>query len=160
LGIPIGDLVIHNYTALAQVNDLTVRQFLGQANVLLGGGAVGYSASEATLVAGEINYSFNEGQVSQFAQDHLANLGDVNFDGVVDIFDVNLVSAHWGEAGPTADANGDGTVDIFDVNLISAHWTPSGASAVPEPSTISMAIAGLAALGLTALVGRRTAQSA
>jgi hypothetical protein len=50
--------------------------------------------------------------------------GDVNNDGFVDIFDVNLVSAHWGETGPVGDANNDMTVDIFDVNLISANWSP------------------------------------
>ncbi len=63
--------------------------------------------------------------------------GDVNLDGVVDIFDVNTVSMNWGTSGPQGDANGDGVVDIFDVNLISAHWTATGGgngtSAVPEP---------------------------
>ncbi len=49
-------------------------------------------------------------------------LGDANFDGVVDIFDINQVSSHWSEAGPAGDANFDGTVDIFDINLISSHW--------------------------------------
>lgn len=49
--------------------------------------------------------------------------GDVNFDHVVDIFDVNLVSSNWGQAGPTADANRDGIVNIFDINLISSHWS-------------------------------------
>ncbi len=69
--------------------------------------------------------------------------GDVNFDGVVDIFDINVVSAHWGESGPTGDANGDMMVDIFDVNLISAHWGQTngvgGAAAVPEPAGIVLA---------------------
>jgi hypothetical protein len=73
--------------------------------------------------------------------------GDVNSDGVVDIFDINLVSVHWGESGPTADANGDGTINIFDINLISAHWTPSGgAVAVPEPSSFSLAALAIAGL--------------
>ena len=73
--------------------------------------------------------------------------GDVNFDGVVDIFDINLVSAHWGESGPTADANGDGAINIFDINLISANWTPSGgAAAVPEPSTSVLFATGILCL--------------
>jgi FG-GAP-like repeat/Dockerin type I domain len=54
-------------------------------------------------------------------------VGDLNGDGAVNIFDVNVVSAHWGEPGPAGDANGDGIVDIFDVNLISANWTPIAA---------------------------------
>ncbi len=72
--------------------------------------------------------------------------GDVNLDGVVDIFDVNVVSAHWGEAGPAGDANGDGHVDIFDVNLISANWTAASegaASSVPEPPALPLAACGL-----------------
>jgi Dockerin type I domain/PEP-CTERM motif len=90
--------------------------------------------------------------------------GDANFDGTVDIFDVNLVSAHWGEtwdplhtppAGPgpdLADANGDanhdGVVNIFDINLISANWTPSGGNttAVPEPATWLLLSCGAAGL--------------
>ncbi len=64
--------------------------------------------------------------------------GDVNFDGLVNIFDVNLVSAHWGEGGPAGDANGDLMVDIFDINLISANWHPGGGAAVPEPAAIVM----------------------
>jgi len=62
--------------------------------------------------------------------------GDVNFDGLVNIFDINLVSSHWGEKGPDADANGDLIVNIFDINLISANWTPApgGGAAVPEPA--------------------------
>jgi hypothetical protein len=79
--------------------------------------------------------------------------GDVNDDGFVDIFDVNLVSSHWGETGPVGDANGDMTVDIFDVNLISANWSPAGAGAtvgVPEPTTGAML-----ALGLLCIVAAR-----
>jgi PEP-CTERM motif len=70
--------------------------------------------------------------------------GDVNFDGVVNIFDINLVSSNWNTGGPTGDANHDGVVDIFDVNLISANWRPGGAQPVPEPSTVV-----LLALGCT-----------
>lgn len=55
-----------------------------------------------------------------------ALLGDVNFDGKVDIFDINLISAHWGETksggGLPGDANGDGIVNIFDINEVSYQW--------------------------------------
>jgi len=71
----------------------------------------------------------------------------VNFDGLVDVFDINFVSSHWDGTGPEADANGDGAVNIFDINLISANWTPDAPSAtspVPEPNA--------AALGVTALM--------
>jgi len=69
--------------------------------------------------------------------------GDVNYDGVVNIFDINLVSSHWNESGPTADANADGIVNIFDINLISANWTPADGSAVPEPASLILAAIGV-----------------
>ncbi len=67
--------------------------------------------------------------------------GDANGDGVVDVFDVNLVSSHWGETGPLGDVNGDLMVDIFDINMISANWTSTGgAAAVPEPKALVLAV--------------------
>jgi T5SS/PEP-CTERM-associated repeat protein len=75
--------------------------------------------------------------------------GDVNFDGAVNIFDLNLVSQHWGESDSAADANLDGAVDIFDINLISAHWT-GGAVLVPEPAAVvpyAIGLVGIAVLG-------------
>lgn len=51
-------------------------------------------------------------------------MADVNMDGVVNIFDINLASSHWDETGApgmvVGDANKDGIVNIFDINLISA----------------------------------------
>jgi Dockerin type I domain len=89
--------------------------------------------------------------------------GDVNFDGVVSIFDINLVSSNWNMAGPVADANGDHTVNIFDVNLISSHWGDSiyggsGAMTVPEPSGI--VLAALAGVGMIAFRHRRSRRRA
>lgn len=57
-------------------------------------------------------------------------LGDVNADGIVDIFDIGSVSAHWfpgppiGPLGydPIADLNNDGSVDIYDIGIVSANW--------------------------------------
>lgn len=82
-------------------------------------------------------------------------LGDVNYDGAVNIFDVNLVSSNWNETGPLGDANGDRAVNIFDINLISANWT-SSARPVPEPgSAILAAIAAAAAVWARCRRGRR-----
>ena len=74
--------------------------------------------------------------------------GDVNFDGLVNIFDINLVSSNWGTAGPTGDANGDMIVNIFDINLISSNWSPGpgAGTAVPEPATLAMALTALCGL--------------
>jgi choice-of-anchor C domain-containing protein len=73
--------------------------------------------------------------------------GDLNQDWVVDIFDVNIISDSWGEAGGEGDANGDGVVDIFDVNVVSDNWTvPVEATAVPEPATLMLAAIGACAM--------------
>ncbi len=87
--------------------------------------------------------------------------GDANHDGLVNIFDINLVSANWNPAGPVAafapgNINHDTVVDIFDINQISANWAhvatnggPAHAQAVPEPSSLVIALAGV--LGLVGL---------
>lgn len=100
---------------------------------------------------GELFALFSSGDVLKLT----ATTGDVNLDGEVNIFDVNLVSSNWGLTGPLGDANHDGTVNIFDVNLISSNWTGAANAPVPEPSTI--ALAALAVIGLTI---RRMVQTA
>ena len=80
LGIPFGDLVIQNYSPIPQVNGLTVRQVLAQANMLLGGGATGYSIIDANALVVSLNSSFwvrPDGYFNpQFAEDHLRIGGD------------------------------------------------------------------------------------
>lgn len=84
LGTPFGDLIIHDYAPFPGANGLTVRQFLAQANLGLGGG-VSYDYAVASVLAQDLNGSFSpvqvqnpdgsfrtEHHVSQFAQDHLA----------------------------------------------------------------------------------------
>ena len=56
--------------------------------------------------------------------------GDVNGDGVVDLFDAATCSAHWYPGPPigplsydvNADINNDGNVDILDAAIVNAHW--------------------------------------
>ena len=48
---------------------------------------------------------------------------DVNKDGVINILDLTLVAANFGETGPTpADVNGDGVVNILDLTLVASHF--------------------------------------
>jgi len=101
--------------------------------------------------SGELYALFSSGDVFKLTD----MPGDVNLDGVVDIFDINLVSGHWDQAGPLGDANHDGVVDIFDVNWISSHWTGSGTTPVPEPNTMALAL-----LAVVCLAIRRVALSA
>jgi hypothetical protein len=52
--------------------------------------------------------------------------GDVNGDGAVDLADLNLVLANFGQASPAGvipgDANGDNAVDLADLNLVLASF--------------------------------------
>ena len=54
--------------------------------------------------------------------------GDINGDGVVDIYDALLASAAFGSNpgdpnwNPGADLNGDGTIDIYDMIILAAHF--------------------------------------
>ena len=48
---------------------------------------------------------------------------DVNKDGVINILDLTLVAAHFGETGDIdADVNGDGVVNILDLTLVATHF--------------------------------------
>ena len=81
--------------------------------------------------------------------------GDANLDGRVDINDLTIVLAHYGQTGGmnwgTGEFNGDGKVDINDLTIVLAHYGQSvgasaraGLSAVPEPSILALLAAGLA----------------
>ena len=48
--------------------------------------------------------------------------GDINGDGVVNIFDASILASRWGTADPDADLNNDGIVDIFDASIVASNW--------------------------------------
>jgi len=83
--------------------------------------------------------------------------GDVNGDGVVDVADLGVVGANFGQINVTfadGDFNGDNMVDVADLGILGANWTASqviglASALVPEPTTLS-----LLAMSVL-LVGRR-----
>ncbi len=111
---------------------------LASSGVGIPGRLFGFGADPS----GELYALFDSGDVRKFTDVP----GDVNLDGAVDIFDINLVSAHWGETGALGNANHDGVVDIFDVNWISSNWTGGAGTAVPEPTAGAAALAALCCL--------------
>ena len=75
-GIPLGALVIPN-VGLANVDGLTVNQFLADANTCLGGGVCIDSPAQLDFVAAGINFAFDGGTVSSGAQNFVALPGSV-----------------------------------------------------------------------------------
>ncbi len=73
-------------------------------------------------------------------------VSDFNYDGVVDVADLGILGANFGQSGMAfgqGDFNGDGIVDVWDLGILGANWTASqstgNASAlVPEPTTLSL----------------------
>jgi hypothetical protein len=84
--------------------------------------------------------------------------GDANMDQKVDINDLTIVLAHYGQTGAswsTGDFVGDGTVDINDLTIVLANYGDTAGSstaavaAVPEPASLVL----LAACGLFVALG-------
>jgi len=88
--------------------------------------------------------------------------GDFNGDGIVDVLDLAIWQGNFGltmgATGVLGDADGDGDVDGADYLIWLGQVGGAGAApaaitlavtAVPEPSSLLLAIGGLAALGLT-----------
>jgi hypothetical protein len=83
-GIPFGDLILTNFSkdfdgftiAAVNLNGLTVREFLGDVNVALGGGSSNIASIGALDdIAANVNIAFDGGIVTPFAQDHLVAPG-------------------------------------------------------------------------------------
>lgn len=86
--------------------------------------------------------------LSMFLTIQLAPLiGDLDGDGFVGIYDLNLVLTNWNQtvtAGDhlLGDPSGDGFVGIHDLNTVLSHWNngtpPGAATAIPEPTTLGV----------------------
>jgi len=70
-GLRFGDLVLENFTTEPVFDGLTVRQFLGDVNELLGGGSGSFGIADLGSTVGDLNAAFSVGNPSAFAQAHL-----------------------------------------------------------------------------------------
>jgi hypothetical protein len=90
-GIRFGDLILENFNTQPVFNGLTVRQFLGDVNTLLGGGSSVFSIADLGGTVGGINASFSNGIPTAFAQDHL--VAPTSVSAVPEPSSLTLVSA-------------------------------------------------------------------
>ena len=88
--------------------------------------------------------------------------GDANLDGVNNAMDLNPIGVNWQSSGITSiadgDNNGDGVVNAADLNDLGIWWTftaadflaaaPAANAAVPEPTGVTLCLAGLFGLML------------
>ncbi len=68
--------------------------------------------------------------------------GDANMDGRVDMSDLALIGAHWGNTvSPggagwySGDLNGDGIVDVLDLKILGTSWGQISPWASTQPAT-------------------------
>ena len=66
-------------------------------------------------------------------------VGDINRDGVVDILDLTIVGARFGQRGQnSADLNGDGLVDIVDLVLVADAFDEEAAAPSLYPQALEL----------------------
>jgi hypothetical protein len=60
--------------------------------------------------------------------------GDINLDGMVNIFDLSTLLAHWGTNDAASDINASGLVDTFDLSILLSNWGKTGTTPTPIAS--------------------------
>ena len=69
----------------------------------------------------------------------IAILGDINRDGIVNIQDLIIVNARFGQTGKnSADINGDGIVNIMDLVLVAGAFGNGAAAPALSPQSLEM----------------------
>lgn len=115
----------------------------------------GWSLTLANAInnVGQITgYGVIKGATHAFLLTPIPPSADFNGDGVVDLFDFNILKTNFNLEGASreeGDANGDGTIDLEDFNFLKSTF---GASvSVPEPTSLGL----MTASALLLLVGGR-----
>ena len=159
----IADLTID--TTGTAPNDLYPLLLSQVGSNLDGGPPEGINTHFGRTGVGELVTSINDGWL------RITYPGDATLDGAVNLSDVQALADNWGTTTGAnwfkADFNGDGAVNLSDVQLLGDNWgkiagpgppaPPAAVFAVPEPSSVILAVLGL--LGILLLLRRRFARS-
>jgi hypothetical protein len=114
-----------------------------------------YGGHAQTLGSYNTTYYYDMGSYFLTGVAAVLLAGDANLDDKVDINDMAIVLANYHHSGTdwaTGDFNNDNTVDINDLAIVLAHYNQSfgasdaGIAAVPEPTAITLLLAGAACL--------------
>ena len=85
-----------------------------------------------TLASGSLDGTILLWDITSYTNPDEFGATDVNRDGVVDVLDLVLVAAHFGQRGLNgADLNGDGVVNLQDLELVAEAF----GNAVASPSS-------------------------
>jgi hypothetical protein len=145
-----GTTVLQGFNPIAIGYDPATHTVRGSVNGVLTP-AISYNATGITGVGFEGVWTVNNFQVQSGVVRVLA--GDANFDGIVNSQDIALISSSWlGTGTNPADVNADGIVNAQDIALVASNWLQNSgpgraaASAVPEPTALTLLLTGLAAI--------------
>ncbi len=123
-----------------------VTSFLAQYNTHLNGGVYG-DIFGATRVSSYLSW------ISQYTTyNQVTGLGgDANLDGAIDVIDLGILATNYDSTGMTwarGDFNGDGAVNVVDMGILATNYDMTYTvppAPVPEPTTLLLLLAGLAA---------------
>ena len=128
-------------------------------NYSLLGTSGAYDWYDFVKATGDVTTALGAAYVNDYSSPGLAQVshlapGDANGDGRVDINDLTIVLANYGQIGMTwtsGDFNGDGTVDINDLTIVLSNYGSMAGSSgrpatVPEPTAAALLAAAAAAL--------------